>query len=61
MKRMNAQYIIESQAKITPSTWHGRTRLKTSGPIPPKTSGLASSMAMIIPNVVTTTNQKTLL
>ncbi len=29
--------------------------------MPPKTSGLASSMAMIMPKVVTTTNQKTLL
>ncbi len=29
--------------------------------MPPKTSGTTSSVAMIRPNVVTTTNQKTLL
>ena len=53
--------IIDSQAKMTPWTWQGRIRLNTSGPMPPNASGTASSVAMIMPNVVTTTNHTTLL
>src|SRR5439155_12874902 len=51
------KYIIVSQARITPFTCEGRTRLNESQEIPPKASGVTNSVARTSPKRSTTVSQ----
>src|SRR6266480_3434616 len=50
-------YIIVSQARITPFTCEGRTRLNDSQEIPPNASGVTNSVASTSPKRSTTVSQ----